>query len=99
MQWYDDASVGVAARSVTLDRDRVVDQVLSPGPSIVGHVRTPDGSPVYHAFVCVDTPFPTGRICRPTDAAGAYRVPTRPMSDLQQRCPPHATHLPPRSVP
>src|SRR5258707_1427065 len=98
MQWYDDASVGVAARSLTLDRDRVVDQVLSPGPSIVGHVRASDGSPVYHAFVCVDTPFPTGRICRPTDAAGAYRVTTRPESYLVQVLPPDGSDLLPQFV-
>ena len=38
MQWFDGAFVGVGATPVDLSRDRVIDQVLSSGPSIVGHV-------------------------------------------------------------
>jgi Carboxypeptidase regulatory-like domain len=98
MQWFDDSLVGVGATSVNLDRDRVIDQVLGPGPSIVGHVTDPNGAPVFHAFVCVDTPFPTGRICRPTDAAGAYRVTTRPETYDIQVLPPDGSDLLPEYV-
>lgn len=93
MQWFDEAPVGVGATSVDLSHDQTIDQVLSPGPSIVGHVTDPNGAPVFHAFVCADTPFPTGRICRPTDAAGAYRVTTRPETYLVQIIPPDGSDL------
>ena len=98
MQWFDGAQVGVGATSVDLTRDRTIDQVLRPGPSIMGHVTDPDGVPVFHAFVCVDTPFPTGRICRATDAAGAYRVTTRPETYLVQIIPPDGSDLLPEYV-
>lgn len=93
MQWFDGALTGVGATSVDLSRDQVVDQTLGPGPSVVGHVLDPSGAPVYHAFVCVDTPFPTGRICRPTDEKGAYRVTTRPETYLVQILPPDGSDL------
>ncbi|MEP7003041.1 MAG: carboxypeptidase regulatory-like domain-containing protein [Chloroflexota bacterium] len=96
MQWYDDAPTGLGARSVDLSRDRTIDQVLGPGPSVLGHVLDPSGQPVYHAFVCVDTPFPTGRICRPTDEKGAYRVTTRPETYLVQILPPDGSDLLPQ---
>ena len=98
MQWYDDAAVGVGAAPVALQRDRTIDQTLGPGPSIVGRVTDPSGAPVFHAFVCVDTPFPTGRICRPTDASGAYRVTTRPETYLIQIVPPDGSDLLPQYV-
>ena len=98
MQWFDDAEVGVGATPVDLFRDRTIDQTLGPGPSIVGHVKDPSGAPVFHAFVCVDTPFPTGRICRPTDASGAYRVTTRPETYLIQVLPPDGSDLLPQYV-
>ena len=98
MQWFDDAPVGVGASPVDLSRDRVIDQVLGPGPAILGHVTDPSGAPVYHAFVCVDTPFPTGRICRPTDSAGAYRVTTRPETYDVQVIPPDGSDLLPQYV-
>jgi len=98
MQWFDDAAVGVAATPVDLQRDRTIDQTLGPGPSIVGHVTDPAGAPVFHAFVCVDTPFPTGRICRPTDSSGAYRVTTRPETYLIQVLPPDGSDLLPQYV-
>ena len=59
----------------------------------MGHVLDPSGAPVYHAFVCVDTPFPTGRICRPTDEKGAYRVTTRPETYTVQILPPDGSDL------
>ena len=98
MQWFDDAAVGVGATSVDLTRDQVIDQVLGPGPAILGHVTDPSGAPVYHAFVCVDTPFPTGRICRPTDSAGAYRVTTRSETYNVQVIPPDGSDLLPQYV-
>lgn len=98
MQWYDDAGTGVGATPVDLSRDRTIDQTLGPGPSIVGHVTDPAGAPVFHAFVCVDTPFPTGRICRPTDSSGAYRVTTRPETYLIQVLPPDGSDLLPQYV-
>jgi hypothetical protein len=98
MQWFDDAPVGVAATPVDLSRDRTIDQVLGPGPAIVGHITDPNGVPVIHAFVCADTPFPTGRICRPTDASGAYRVTTRPETYLVQVLPPDGSDLLPQYV-
>ena len=98
MQWFDDAGVGVNATPVDLSRDQVIDQVLGPGPAILGHVTDPSGAPVYHAFVCVDTPFPTGRICRPTDAAGAYRVTTRSETYDVQVIPPDGSDLLPQYV-
>ena len=96
MQWFDGALTGVGATSVDLSRNQVVDQTLSPGPSVAGHVLDPSGAPVYHAFVCVDTPFPTGRICRPTDEKGAYRVTTRPETYTVQVLPPDGSDLLPQ---
>lgn len=93
MQWYDDAPTGVGATPVDLGQDATVDQVLGPGPSISGRVVDPAGNAVYHAFVCVDTPFPTGRICRPTDETGAYRVTTRPETYTVQVLPPDGSGL------
>jgi hypothetical protein len=98
MQWFDGAPVGVGATPVDLGHDRVIDQVLSSGPSIVGHVTDPSGTAVFRAFVCADTPFPTGRICRPTDAGGAYRVTTRPETYLIQILPPGGSDLLPQYV-
>ena len=96
MQWFDGALTGVGAASVDLTTDQRMDQTLSPGPSISGRVLDPSGGPVYHAFVCVDTPFPTGRICRPTDGTGAYRVTTRPETYTIQIVPPDGSDLLPQ---
>ena len=96
MQWFDDAATGVGATPVDLSRDRTVDQVLGPGPSLSGHVTDASGAPVQHALVCVDTPFPTGRICRPTDEKGAYRVTTRPETYTIQILPPDGSDLLPQ---
>ena len=96
MQWFDDSPVGGGAAAVDLRGDRTIDQVLGPGPSVVGHVTDQRGTPVFHALVCVDTPFPTGRICRPTDPAGAYRVTTRPETYTVQVLPPDGSDLLPQ---
>jgi hypothetical protein len=56
-------------------------------------VTTTDGVPVTGALVCVDTRFPTGRICRPTAGDGAYTVTTRPETYTVQVLPPAESDL------
>ncbi|HEX4744461.1 MAG TPA: carboxypeptidase-like regulatory domain-containing protein [Candidatus Limnocylindria bacterium] len=77
-QRYDRADIGINATPLRIDRDVALDVGLRDGPLLSGRVVMPDGAPVAFAHVCVDTPFPTGRICRPTDAEGRYSVATRP---------------------
>lgn len=77
-QRYDRVDLGVDATPLRLDRDRVLDVRFREGPLLTGRVTTTDGSPLPAALVCVDTPFPTGRICRPTDSDGRYHIATRP---------------------
>jgi hypothetical protein len=79
-QWYDDVLVGVDTTDIAMDGDRQIDVDLHPGPQLRGKVTTTDGAPVWGAFVCVDTRFPTGRICRPTAGDGSYTVTTRPQT-------------------
>jgi carboxypeptidase family protein len=79
-QWYDDVLEGVATTDIAMDGDREIDVELHPGPQIRGKVTTTDGVPVGGAYVCVDTRFPTGRICRPTAGDGSYNVTTRPQT-------------------
>jgi hypothetical protein len=91
-QWYDRALVGVGSTVFSLDRDRSLDVTLEPGPQIRGRVRTTDGEPVQGGFVCVDTPFPTGRICRPI-VGGSYAVTTRPETYVVQFLAPSSKDL------
>jgi hypothetical protein len=56
-------------------------------------VTTTDGVPVAGAFVCVDTRFPTGRICRPTGGDGSYTVTTRPQTYTVQVLAPSESDL------
>lgn len=77
-QRHDRVDLGVDATPLRLDRDRVLDVAFREGPLLTGRVTTTDGAPLAEALVCLDTPFPTGRICRPTDGDGRYRVATRP---------------------
>jgi hypothetical protein len=79
-QWYDDVLEGVDTTDIAMDGDRQIDVELHPGPQIRGKVTTTEGVPVGGAFVCVDTRFPTGRICRPTSGDGSYTVTTRPQT-------------------
>jgi hypothetical protein len=79
-QWYDGVLEGVDTTDIAMDRDRQIDVALDPGPQLQGRVTTTEGAPVTGAFVCVDTPFPTGRICRPTAGDGTYTVTTRPQT-------------------
>jgi hypothetical protein len=77
-QWYPGVLEGVNTTEISMDRDRQIDVTLDPGPQLRGKVTMADGTPVSGALVCVDTPFPTGRICRPTSGDGSYAVTTRP---------------------
>lgn len=77
-QRYDRVDLGVNATPFTIDRDRVLDVSLREGPLLIGRLTTEDGAPLKFALVCVDTPFPTGRICRPSGANGDYSVALRP---------------------
>ena len=79
-QWYDDVLEGVDTTDINIDRDRQIDVALDPGPQLRGKVTLTDGTPVAGALVCVDTRFPTGRICRPTAGDGSYAVTTRPQT-------------------
>src|SRR5947208_11903539 len=54
--------------------------MLGPGTTLCVKVTTTEGTPVTGAYVCVDTPFPTGRICRPSSGDGSYAVTTRPQT-------------------
>jgi hypothetical protein len=92
-QWYDHVLVGVDTTAVTLDRDRSIDFSLDPGPQLRGTVRTADGIPVQGVLVCVDTPFPTGRICRRTNGDGSYQVTTRPATYVVQVVAPPSTDI------
>ena len=79
-QWYDHELEGIDTTDINMDRDRQVDVTLDPGPQLRGKVTTADGLGVAGALVCVDTRFPTGRICRPTGGDGSYAVTTRPQT-------------------
>jgi hypothetical protein len=75
--WYDRVLGGVDASSFDLSRDATLDISLPSGPQIQGRVRNEAGEGVPDVFVCVDTPFTTGRICRPSGFDGSYAVTTR----------------------
>ncbi len=92
-QWYDDVLEGFDTTAIEIDRDRQIDVTLDPGPQLRGKVTTADGVPVAGALVCVDTRFPTGRICRPTTAEGTYTVTTRPHTYTVQVLAPFNTDL------
>ena len=79
-QWYPGVLEGVNTTDINMDHDRQIDVDLDPGPQLRGKVTLADGTPVSGAYVCVDTPFPTGRICRPSSGDGSYAVTTRPQT-------------------
>jgi hypothetical protein len=80
-QRYDRVLEGVDATPFTLLRDAKLDVRLTEGVILRGRVTTTsDGAPIVLALVCVDTPFPTGRICRETGDDGIYEVATRPQT-------------------
>jgi hypothetical protein len=92
-QWFDDVLEGVDTTDISMDRDRQIDVELHPGPQLRGKVTTTDGTPVTGAYVCVDTRFPTGRICRPTGGDGSYTVTTRPQTYTVQVLAPSESDL------
>lgn len=87
-QWFAGALTGVGATAIDLEADDTLDVSLRTGPSIRGRVADDAGRPVAGALVCVDTPFPSGRICRPAGPDGSYRVTTRSETYLIQVVPP-----------
>lgn len=92
-EWYDDVLTGVETTDIAMDRDRQIDVNLDPGPQLRGKVTTEDGKPVPGALVCVDTRFPSGRICRPAGSDGSYTVTTRPATYTVQVLAPAWTDL------
>jgi hypothetical protein len=92
-QWYDHVLEGVETTDIVMDRDRQIDVTLDPGPQLRGRVTTADGVGVPGALVCVDTRFPTGRICRPAGNDGSYAVTTRPATYTVQVLAPSWTDL------
>lgn len=85
---YDGALEGVDATPFDLHRDASLDVGLPDGAVLRGRVTTTDGSPVALALVCVDTPFPTGKICRTTGDDGSYEVATRTQTYVVNVLPP-----------
>ncbi len=77
--WWADGDDVLGADAVDVSRgERTdVDATLPEGNVISGTIRSTGGRPLERVFVCVDTPFPTGRICRPTDKQGRYSVAVR----------------------
>jgi len=92
-QRFDRVLVGVAATPVTLSGDRRLDIALTEGVVVSGRVTTTDGAPVVLGFVCMDTPFPTGRICRSTGDDGTYEFPTRPETYVLSVVPPSGSDI------
>lgn len=92
-QWYPGALTGVGASAIDLQTDRRLDVALTGGTTISGTVRASNGELVVNALVCLDTPFPTGRICRETGGDGRYRITTRPETYVVNVIPPAHSDL------
>lgn len=92
-QRFDRVLVGVAATPVDLSGDRRLDVALTEGVVVSGRVTTTDGAPVVLGLVCMDTPFPTGRICRSTGDDGTYEFPTRPETYVLNVVPPRDSDI------
>jgi hypothetical protein len=86
--WYDGVLEGFEATPFDLSSDRTLDLSLPSGPQIRGRVRNEQGEAVPDVFVCVDTAFTTGRICRPSGFDGSYEVTTRPRTYILNVVPP-----------
>jgi hypothetical protein len=54
-----------------------IDATFPAGNLVLGKVLTASGKAVENALVCIDTRFPSGRICRPTNKQGEYTVAVR----------------------
>ena len=77
-RWWRSAGDNNGAESFGVRSDvSGVDMTLPPGYLVFGKIVSSSGKPIEHAFVCVDTKFPTGRICRSTDKEGNYSVSVR----------------------
>ena len=92
-QRYDRVLEGVDATPFDLFKDAKLDVALTEGAVLRGRVTTPDGKPVVLASVCLDTPFPTGRICRQTGDDGIYEIGTRPQTYVVSVSPPDGGDL------
>ncbi|MBI2323951.1 MAG: carboxypeptidase regulatory-like domain-containing protein [Chloroflexi bacterium] len=92
-QRYDRVAEGVRATPFTLEGDRKLDVALTEGTVVRGRVTASDGEPVVLALVCIDTPFPTGRICRETGDDGTYEIATRPETYVIAVYPPDASDV------
>lgn len=92
-QRYDRVLEGVRATPLRLEQDRALDVALPEGQLLRGRVTAADGEPVVLALVCADTPFPTGRICRETDASGVYEIATRPETYVVSVYPPDGSDV------
>lgn len=92
-QRYDGVLEGVDASALALFKDAALDVALTEGAVLRGRVSAPDGAPVVLASVCIDTPFPTGRICRETGADGTYEIATRPKTYVLSVSPPAGSDL------
>ncbi len=86
--WHDRVLEGFQATPLDLTSDATLDMTLPNGPQIRGRVRNESGEPVPDVYVCVDTAFTTGRICRPSGFDGAYAVTTRPNTYIINVVPP-----------
>lgn len=86
--WHDRVLDGFNATPFDLSSDASLDMTLPVGPQIQGRVRNEAGEAVSDVFVCVDTPFTTGRICRPSGFDGGYAVTTRPSTYIVSVIPP-----------
>jgi hypothetical protein len=89
--WYDGALTGGDATPFGLASDATLDLSLPDGPQLRGRVRNESGQAVPGVLVCVDTPFTTGRICRPSGYDGAYAVTTRSATYVVSVIPPQGS--------
>ncbi|MGH2489993.1 MAG: carboxypeptidase-like regulatory domain-containing protein [Candidatus Limnocylindria bacterium] len=86
--WYDRVLEGFEATPFDLSADATLNMSLPTGPQVQGRVRNESGEAVPDVFVCVDTAFTTGRICRPSGFDGSYAVTTRPSTYIINVVPP-----------
>ncbi len=86
--WHDRVLEGFQATPFDLGADVTLNMTLPSGPQIQGRVRNESGEAVPDVFVCVDTAFTTGRICRPSGFDGRYAVTTRPSTYIINVVPP-----------
>lgn len=77
-RWWRNGDQVLAAETLTVQSDLTgIDVSVVEGHLIHGRLTSTSGKPVEHTLVCVDTRFPTGRVCRPTNENGDYSVAVR----------------------